>query len=79
MGGDDSQKLLPRRGSAPLRAANLRLHYEITNVTETAVTISRTPPVLREMEEILSRQLRDLSQRAQVAKLKSSTRCNPRR
>ena len=41
MGGDDSQKLLPRRGSAPLRGANLRLNYEINNLTETAAGISR--------------------------------------
>src|SRR5712692_7214208 len=41
MGGNDSQKLLPWRGSTPLRGANLRLNYEINNVTETAVGISR--------------------------------------
>ena len=35
MGGDDSQKLLPWRGSAPLRGANLRLHYEINTLTQT--------------------------------------------
>jgi hypothetical protein len=31
---DDSQKLLPWRGSTPLRGANLRLNYEINNVTK---------------------------------------------
>ena len=36
MGGDDSQKLLLWRGSTPLQGANLRLNYEINNVTETA-------------------------------------------
>ena len=46
MGGDDSQKLLPWRGSTPLRGANLRLHYEINNVPETAAGISRAPPSL---------------------------------
>jgi hypothetical protein len=46
MGGDDSQKLLPWRGSTPLRGANLRLNYEINNVTETAVGISRVPTSL---------------------------------
>ena len=44
MGGDDSQKLLPWRGSTPLRGANLRLHYEINNVTQ--VGISRVPTSL---------------------------------
>ena len=47
MGGDDSQKLLPWRGSAPLRGANLRLNYEINNVTETAGwSLLLTPPSL---------------------------------
>src|SRR2546422_6978545 len=34
MGGDDSQKLLPWRGSTPLRGANLRLNYEFNTVAE---------------------------------------------
>jgi hypothetical protein len=47
MGGDDSQKLLPWRGSAPLQGANLRLNYEINNVTETAGwNLALTPPSL---------------------------------
>ena len=37
MGGDDSQKLLSWRGSTPLQGANLRLYYEINNVTDTAL------------------------------------------
>jgi hypothetical protein len=37
MGGDDSQKLLPGEESIPLQGANLRLNYEINNVTDTAL------------------------------------------
>jgi len=44
MGGDDSQKLLPWRGDQlPLLGANLRLNYEINNVTETAPRFARLP------------------------------------
>ena len=44
MGGDDSQKLLPRRGDQlPLQGANLRLSYEINTVTETAPRFARLP------------------------------------
>ena len=42
MGGDDSQKLLLRRGGQlPLQGANLLLNYAINNVAETAAGISR--------------------------------------
>jgi hypothetical protein len=41
MGGDDSQKLLPWRGIYSPPGANLRLNYEINNVTENALGISR--------------------------------------
>ena len=37
MGGDDSQKLLSWRGSTSSQGANLRLNYEINNVTDTAL------------------------------------------
>jgi hypothetical protein len=49
MGGDDSQKLLPWRESTSLRGPNLRLNYEINNVTETAAEISRVPSSLADM------------------------------
>ena len=49
MGGDDSQKLLPWRGSNSSPGRNLRLYDVINNVTETAVGIlavglSYSPP-----------------------------------
>ena len=47
MGGDDSQKLLPWRGIYfPSGAQTSGSHYEINNVTETAVGISWVPPPL---------------------------------
>ena len=41
MGGDDSQKLLPWRGIHSSPGRKPPAHYEINNVTELAVGISR--------------------------------------
>jgi|GEM_PF-1774445 hypothetical protein len=53
MGGDDSQKLLPWRGSAPLRGANLRLNYEINTLPQSSELPADS--VGRRLAEVLHR------------------------
>jgi hypothetical protein len=44
MGADDSQKLLPRRGSYSPPGRKPPAHYEINTVTENCAHILRGPP-----------------------------------